>query len=199
MFIYLSSFFIVEYYIRAYILKRTIIKCVRNSIIYRLWLIVLNLIIMTISTIEITKQTTTNLPPPPEKKIDFIEYIYIFNRYNNYPIFLIYSCLFYYICRHCLRNQILYMHMIHLYHPCEENEIYGTYYRGVRYSLIDAFIKYCIILFFLEYNIFFISLFLLTTELTDLYFYYQGKTDSTPVIFQTISQYLYSRIQHKSI
>lgn len=88
--------------------------------------------------------------------------------------------------------------MIHLYHPCQENEIYGTYYRGIRYSLIDAVIKYLIICFFLEYNGFFISLFLLTTDIIDLYFYYQGKTDSTPVIFQTISQYLYSRIQLKS-
>jgi hypothetical protein len=189
MFIYISTFFLLEYYIRIYVLKHTNIKYVPNSIIYRLWLIILNTIIITMSI--------PHASSPPEKIINFNYCIDIFNRYNNYPIFLIYSCIFYYICRHCLRNQILYMHMIHLYHPCEENEIYGIYYRGIRYSLIDAFIKYFIIRFFLEYNAFFISLFLLTTELTDLYFYYQGKTDSTPVIFQTISQYLYSRIRHK--
>ena len=192
MFIYISTFIFLEYYIRIHVLKHTNIKYVTNSIIYRLWLLSLNLIIMTISTSVISSTYK------PEKVVNFIYYINIFNRYNNYPIFLIYSCIFYYICRHCLRNQILYMHMIHLYHPCEVNEIYGTYYRGIRYSLIDSFIKYFIIQFFLEYNEIFISLFLLTTELTDLYFYYQGKTDSTPIIFQTISQYLYSRIQLKS-
>ena len=190
MFIYLSSFFILEYYIRVHVLKTKNIKYISNSIIYRLWLLLLNLIIITM-----TDYTTTM---SYNKIINFNYCITIFNRYNNYPIFLIYSSIFYYICRHCLRNQILYMHMIHLYHPCQENEIYGTYYRGIRYSLIDAVIKYLIICFFLEYNGFFISLFLLTTDIIDLYFYYQGKTDSTPVIFQTISQYLYSRIQLKS-
>lgn len=194
MFIYISTFLFLEYYIRVYVLKHTTIKYVTNSIIYRLWLLLLNLIIMEISS-QVPAISSTY---EPEKTIDIIYYIDIFNRYNNYPIFLIYSCLFYYICRHCLRNQIIYMHMIHLYHPCEENEIYGTYYRGIRYSLIDAFIKYFIIRFFLEYNVIFISLFLLITELTDLYFYYQKKTDSTPIIFQTISQYLYSIIQYKS-
>jgi hypothetical protein len=190
MFIYLSSFFILEYYIRVHVLKTKNIKYIPNSIIYRLWLLLLNLIIITM-----TNSTSSSLH---NKTIDFNYGITIFNRYNNYPIFLIYSSIFYYICRHCLRNQILYMHMIHLYHPCQENEIYGTYYRGIRYSLIDAVIKYLIICFFLEYNGFFISLFLLTTDIIDLYFYYQGKTDSTPIIFQTISQYLYSRIQLKS-
>jgi hypothetical protein len=192
MFLYISTFLFLEYYIRIYVVKHPNLICVSNSIIYRLWLLLLNVIIIIISTPISTPEKLI-----PEKPIDFIYYIDIFNRYNNYPIFLIYSCIFYYICRHCLRNQILYMHMIHLYHPCKENELYGTYYRGIRYSLIDAFIKYFIVLFFLEYNGIFISLFLLITELTDLYFYYQGKTDSTPVIFQTISQYLYSRIQCK--
>lgn len=195
MFIYLSAFFGLEYYIRTRVLKHTTIKYVSNSIIYRLWLLLLNVIIMTVPIMSNSVILSTS---DSQKTIDFNYYIDIFNRYNNYPIFLIYSCIFYYICRHCLRNQIIYMHMIHLYHPCEENEIYGTYYRGIRYSLIDAFIKYFIIRFFLEYNEIFISLFLLTTELIDLYFYYQGKTDSTPIIFQTISQYLYSRIQLKS-
>lgn len=195
MFIYLSSFFGLEYYIRTRVLKHTAINYVSNSIIYRLWLLLLNLIIITVSTVT---NSAVLSPSEQQKTIDFNYYIGIFNRYNNYPIFLIYSCIFYYVCRHCLRNQIIYMHMIHLYHPCQENEIYGTYYRGIRYSLIDAFIKYFIIRFFLEYNEIFISLFLLTTELIDLYFYYQGKTDSTPIIFQTISQYLYSRIQLKS-
>jgi hypothetical protein len=190
MFIYLSSFFILEYYIRVHVLKTKNIKYIPNSIIYRLWLLLLNLIIVSVSESIVTDSHN--------KTIDFNYGITIFNRYNNYPIFLIYSGIFYYICRHCLRNQILYMHMIHLYHPCQENEIYGTYYRGIRYSLIDAFIKYFIVCFFLKYNGFFISLFLLTTDIIDLYFYYQGKTDSTPVIFQTISQYLYSRIQLKS-
>lgn len=195
MFIYLFSFFIFEYYIRIRVLKttntNTNIKYKSYSIIYRLWLLLLNLSIIKISE-SIVSESYNNKP------IDFNYCIEIFNRYNNYPIFLIYSCIFYYICRHCLRNQILYMHMIHLYHPSQENEIYGTYYRGIRYSLIDTIIKYLIICFFLEYNGFFISLFLLTTDIIDLYFYYQGKTDSTPVIFQTISQYLYSRIQLKS-
>ena len=194
MFVYLSTFFGLEYYIRVYVLKTKNIKYNPNSIIYRLWLLLLNLIIITISGSMVSSSVSSLY----KKTIDFNYCIEIFNRYNNYPIFLIYSCIFYYICRHCLRNQILYMHMIHLYHPCQENEIYGTYYRGIRYSLIDAFIKYFIICFFLEYNGFFISLFLLTTDVIDLYFYYQGKTDSTPVIFQTISQYLYSRIQLKS-
>ncbi len=190
MFIYLSSFFILEYYIRVNVLKTNNIKYISNSIIYRLWLLLLNLIIITISGSSITMSYN--------KITNFSDYVEIFNHYNNYPIFLIYSVIFYYICRHCLRNQILYMHMIHLYHPCQENEIYGTYYRGIRYSLIDAFIKYFIICFFLKYNGFFVSLFLLITDIIDLYFYYQGKTDSTPIIFQTISQYLYSRIQLKS-
>ena len=140
MFLYISTFFGLECYIRVFVLKHTNIKYVTNSIIYRLWLLSLHITIMKIAT---TIPATT---PPHEKIIDFNYYIDIFNCYNNYPIFLIYSCLFYYICRHCLRNQIIYMHMIHLYHPCEENEIYGTYYRGIRYSLIDAFIKYLIIL-----------------------------------------------------
>jgi hypothetical protein len=194
MFIYLFSFFILEYYIRIHVLKTKNIKYIPNSIIYRLWLLLLNLIIITISGLTISSSVSSSY----NKTTNFNYCVEIFNRYNNYPIFLIYSGIFYYICRHCLRNQILYMHMIHLYHPCQENEIYGTYYRGIRYSLIDAFIKYTIICFFLEYNRFFISLFLLTTDVIDLYFYYQGKTDSTPVIFQTISQYLYSRIQLKS-
>lgn len=193
MFIYLSAFLGLEYYIRIHVLKHTSIKYIANSIIYRLWLLLLNLIIITISYSNISPVSNSY-----NKTINLNYCIEIFNRYNNYPIFLIYSVIFYYICRHCLRNQILYMHMIHLYHPCEENEIYGTYYRGIRYSLIDAVIKYFIICFFLKYNGFFISLFLLTTDIIDLYFYYQGKTDSTPVIFQTISQYLYSRIQLKS-
>jgi hypothetical protein len=194
MFVYLSTFFGLEYYIRVHVLKTKNIKYIPNSIIYRLWLLLLNLIIITISGSMVSSSVSSLY----NKTIDFNYCIEIFNRYNNYPIFLIYSGIFYYICRHCLRNQILYMHMIHLYHPCQENEIYGTYYRGIRYSLIDAFIKYFIICFFLKYNGFFISLFLLTTDIIDLYFYYQGKTDSTPVIFQTISQYLYSRIQLKS-
>lgn len=194
MFIYLFSFFILEYYIRVHVLKTKNIKYIPNSIIYRLWLLLLNLIIVTIADLTISSPVSSSY----NKTTNFNYCVEIFNRYNNYPIFLIYSGIFYYICRHCLRNQILYMHMIHLYHPCQENEIYGTYYRGIRYSLIDAFIKYTIICFFLEYNRFFISLFLLTTDVIDLYFYYQGKTDSTPVIFQTISQYLYSRIQLKS-
>lgn len=193
MFMYIPTFLFLEYYIRVYVLKHATIKYVTNSIIYRLWLLLLNLIIMEISTQALVISSTYK----PEKITYFIYYIDIFNRYNNYPIFLIYSSILYYICRHCLRNQIIYMHMIHLYHPCEENEIYGTYYRGIRYSLIDAVIKYFIIRFFLEYNVIFISLFLLITELTDLYFYYQRKTDSTPIIFQTISQYLYSLIRYK--
>jgi hypothetical protein len=126
--------------------------------------------------------------------VNFIDNLYLI---NTYPILLSFCILFYYICRHILRNQYIYQYIVHVYHPQTSVLYFGHYYIGFYYSLVDFFIKLLIINYLLYIHIILGMIFLLTLSLLDTHFYYQNITDSTEAIFQKIIGYLYNIINTK--
>jgi len=126
--------------------------------------------------------------------INFTNNIYLF---NTYPIILSFSILFYYICRHILRNQYIYQYIVHVSHPQTNILYFGHYYIGIYYSFVDFVIKLSIIYYLLYIHIMLGVLFLLILSLLDANFYYQNITDSTEAVFQKLIGYLYNIIHTK--
>jgi hypothetical protein len=127
--------------------------------------------------------------------VNFSNNLYLF---NTYPIILSFSILFYYICRHILRNQYIYQYIVHVFHPQTAILYFGHYYIGFYYSLVDFFLKLSIIYYLLYVHSILGLLFLLTLSFLDSYFYYKNITDSTEAIFQQLIGYLYSIINKKN-
>ena len=126
--------------------------------------------------------------------VNFSDNLYLL---NTYPILLSFCILFYYICRHILRNQYIYQYIVHVYHPQTCILYFGHYYIGFYYSLVDFLIKLSIIYYLLYIHNILAMLFLLTLSLLDTHFYYTNITDSTEAIFQKLIGYLYNIINTK--
>ena len=126
LFLYWISHFYMVYRIRNYSKIGLNGKCFYFSIfLYRIWLFLLDLLTIWI--------------------IPFESNLYLF---NSYPIVLSFSILFYFICRHCLRNQYRYQYIVHIYHPQTAIFYFGHYYLGLSYSLADFVLKYLIVRYF---------------------------------------------------
>jgi hypothetical protein len=117
---------------------------------------------------------------------------------NTFPIILSFAILFYYICRHILRNQYIYQYIVHVYHPQTELICFGHYYIGFYYSLCDFLLKLSIIQYLLYIHFILVLLFLLILSFLDNHFYYNNITDTTEEIFQKLVGYLYSIIHKKN-
>jgi hypothetical protein len=150
-------------------------KSFRFSIIfYRIWLYILDTLTL--------------------KTIYFENNLY---QFNSYPIILSFSLLFYFICRHCLRNQYCYQYIVHIYHPQTTILYFGHYYLGFYYSIADFLLKYAIIQYLLNIQIVLGMLFLFSLSVLDTWFYYNNITDSTGEMFQKVVGYLFYFINEK--
>ena len=150
-------------------------KSFRPSILlYRCWLYVLDIITL--------------------KVIYFENNLY---QFNSYPVVLSFSLLFYFICRHCLRNQYFYQYIVHIYHPQTTILYFGHYYLGFSYSIADFLLKYIIIQYLLNIQIILGMLFLFSLSVLDTWFYYNNITDSTGETFQKLVGYLFNLINDK--
>ncbi len=109
------------------------------------------------------------------------------SEYNRYPVILSFSILFYYICRHCLRNQYIYQYYIaHVYHPNVALVYFGHYYVGFAYSAVDCLLKTAIIYEALYIHFILGLFFLLGLSFLDAWYYYNNITDSTSEIFHKL-------------
>ena len=147
----------------AYKFKKTSSRFHFKTLLYRFWLCLLDL--------------TT---------IKCISYQNNISEFNRYPIIFSFSILFYFICRHCLRNQRLYQYTVHIYHPITELNYFGHYYIGFFYSVFDFVLKFSIIYVSLNIQVLLTMLFLLGLSFLDVWFYYNNITDSTSEIFHKL-------------
>lgn len=161
--IYISSLIGIDYIAK----KNTPI--VLDSIIYRIYVLSLDLLIVNIITFQNS-----------------------FSLINRAPMMLSFSILFYYIIRDILRNNQNYQYIIHLYHPNVIVTKFNGYYTGIRYNLIEMIIKYLIISTFLHQHVFYAYLFLSIIMSVDLLFYYLNISDSTHQIFQSTIGFLFN-------
>jgi hypothetical protein len=161
--IYISSLIGIDYIAK----KNTPI--VFDSIIYRIYVLSLDLLIVNIITFQNN-----------------------FSLINRAPMMISFSTLFYYIIRDILRNNQNYQYIIHLYHPNVIVTKFNGYYTGIRYNLIELIIKYLIISTFLYQHVFYAYLFLSIIMSVDLLFYYLNISDSTHQIFQSTIGFLFN-------
>ena len=141
------------------------------STIYRVWLVLLDGLILGI--------------------VPFQNRWYL---WNSYPIWLFFSIVFYYIARHCLRNQYQYQYIVLLFHP--ETHVYylGHYYRGFMYSICDFLLKLFVVYSCLSLHYFLGLLFLLVMSSMDTWFYYHNISDNTSETFHKIVGYIFHLI-----
>jgi len=144
------------------VITKTKSPIVLDSIIYRIYVLSLDLLIINMITFQNS-----------------------FSLINRAPMMLCFSILFYYIIRDILRNNQNYQYIIHLYHPNIILTKFNGYYTGIRYNLIEIIIKYLIISTFLFQHVFYACLFLSIIMSVDLLFYYLNISDSTHQIFQS--------------
>ena len=144
------------------------------SIFYRFWLLALDLTILKI-----------------------YPYQNDWYQINSYPIWLIFSIVFYYINRHCLRNIYQYQYLVHLYHP--ETQLYslGHYYSGFMYSAADFLLKFMIVITCLKLNIYLVFLFLMIMSNIDTWFYYNNISDNTGETFHKLVGVIFHIVHRK--
>jgi hypothetical protein len=177
--IYLFLYWICHFYMVFIIRKRSNIgingkRFFLKIFIYRIWLFLLDLLTLYL--------------------VDFTNNLYLF---NSYPIVFSFSILFYFICRHCLRNQYRYQYVVHIYHPQTIIIYFGHYYLGFLYSISDFVLKFLIIQYLLVIQCVIGMLFLLTLSILDTLFYYNNITDQTGEIFHNLVGYLFNLINNK--
>ncbi len=141
---------------------------------YRFWLFLLDILIIYL--------------------IPFENDIYLF---NTYPLVYSFSILFYFICRHCLRNQYRYQYIVHIYHPQTAIIYFGHYYLGFSYSIADFMLKYLIVRYLLVIQSLLGIFFLLILSVLDTWFYYNNITDNTGETFHKLVGYLFNIINNK--
>jgi hypothetical protein len=140
-----------------------------HSLIFRIYLVSLDLLLLNLITF------TNN-----------------YSSINRTPMILSFSILFYYIIRDILRNNQNYQYIIHLYHPNIIVTKFNGYYTGIRYNLIELFIKYLIISTFLYQHVFYAYMFLCIVMSVDLCVYYMNISDSSHEIFQRTIGFLFN-------
>jgi len=121
----------------------------------------------------------------------------VYAEFNRYPIVFSFSILFYFVCRHCLRNQRQYQSAVNIYHPNTHLYFYGHYYIGFFYSVFDFVLKYSIVFVSLHIHIALGMAFLMGLSFLDVWFYYNNITDSTSAIFHKLVGFLFHLVQPK--
>ena len=168
--LYSNLLFIILYFsclIGVELITKTRAPFSLNSLIYRIYLLSLDLLLLNLIT------SANN-----------------YNYINRAPMMLSFSVIFYYIIREIMRNNQYYQYIIHLYHPNNTLTRFNNYYNGIRYNLIEFIIKYFIIFTFLYQHIFYAYLFLCLIMSVDMIVYYLNISDSTHVIFEKTIEFL---------
>lgn len=145
-----------------------------RAILFRLWLLGLDLFV-----------------------IGTYPYINDWYQMNSYPIWYLFSVVFYYINRHCLRNINQYQYLVHLYHPEVNLYYFGHYYMGFTYSIADILLKILIVITCLKLNIWLVFLTLLTLSNIDTWFYYNNISDNTSETFHKLVGVIFHLIHKK--
>ena len=163
---FIPLYFILYFLTHSFLIYKNENKAIRfqfYSILFRVWLVLLDLLVLYVV------QFQNNLM-----------------LWNSYPIWYIFSVVFYYITRHCIRSLPQYQFLVHLYHPEKEVCYLGHYYKGFSYSLSDTMIKLFIVATCLNLNIVIAILFLITMSSLDTWFYYNNISDNTSETFHKI-------------
>lgn len=174
---YFKLYFILYLFMHSFLIyknENTTIRFHLGSTVFRIWLVSLDMSILAI--------------------VPFYNNLLL---WNSYPIWYIFSVVFYYITRHCLRNLSQYQYLVHLYHP--ETQVYylGHYYKGFSYSLSDFAIKLFIVATCLNLNIVIAILFLITMSGLDTWFYYNNISDNTGETFHKIVGFIFQLVHKK--
>jgi hypothetical protein len=170
--IFYSALYWIGHSYLAFKFKNATSRLNLKTLCYRIWLFALDVI---------TLQT--------------LSFKNIYAEFNRYPIVFSFSILFYFMCRHCLRNQRLYQSIVHIYHPTTTLHFYGHYYIGFFYSVFDFVLKYSIVLVALHIQFALAMTFLLGLSFLDVWFYYNNITDSTSEIFHKLVGFLFHFVQ----
>lgn len=114
---------------------------------------------------------------------------------NHTPIILVISYILTYMIRHTIRTYSIYQSLVHLYHPEDKYiYLYGHYYTGFFYHLIDACIKLFICFSIIDMNYYISLIYLSMYHNIESYIYYSKMLNTSPEYFKLVSNYIFRKL-----